>query len=189
MAILYVLQTGQTIWEAEDRIESGAGAPLTEAGLRDVTVVAADLAGRSIESVYACAGEAEHQTAEVLARALQAKLRKAEALRELDFGLWQGLTVEEVRRRHPSLWRQWEERPASVRPPGGETLEEAGQRLRKGMREIVKRHKNGTALLVVRPIMRGLLRCLLEHVDLEDFLPCADAAVSWDMYEIDSKAL
>ena len=128
MVTLYVVQTGQTTWEAEQRIESATGAPLSETGLRAAEAIGQDLSGREIATIFACDAEAERQTAEIVAAALGAKLRREKGLRELDFGLWHGLTVEEVRRRHPSLWRQWEESPASVRPPGGETLDEACDR-------------------------------------------------------------
>ena len=44
MTKIFVVQTGQTIWEAQDRIESVPGAPLTEVGASDVERAAGELA-------------------------------------------------------------------------------------------------------------------------------------------------
>ena len=188
MSKLYVLQTGQTTWEAQERIESAGGAPLTDQGLEEVAASAQSLREAGIGVLYA-AGEAERETAECVAREVGVKVRFEDDLRELDYGLWQGLTFEEVRRRHPKLYRQWAEAPASVRPPGGETLAEARERLRSVLREIVKRHKGGAALVVLRPVMRALVACLAQGTDLEDLWHRVERKSPWDLYEMDGVSL
>jgi len=189
MARLYVLQTGQTTWEAEERIESAAGAPLTDRGVQTAADAAMELGKYGITALYACAGEAERQTAELIARKIGVKVRIAKDLRELDYGLWQGLTAEEIRRRHPKLYRQWTEAPASARPPGGETLAEAQERLRSAVRGIVKRHKNGAALVVLRPVMFALFRCLGEGRGLESLWAPSEQKSVWCSYELDGRSL
>jgi len=191
MAKVFVMQTGQTIWEVQDRIESVPGAPLTEAGASDVERAAAELAasGADIRTVYACDGESEHETAELIARALGTKVRMEGELRELDYGLWQGLTRDELKRRQPKMYRQWAEAPASVRPPGGETLEEAQTRLRAAIKSILKRHKDDAALLVLRPVAVGLLQCLVTNDPIEQIWKHVDNEFTWASYETDSLSL
>ena len=189
MAKMYVIQTGRTIWDEETRVESAPGAPLTAAGQNDVRDAARELVGFDITTVYASPSQAEQQTAQLIAEALGAKVRTREDLRELDYGLWQGLTVQEIRRRQPKLYRQWSEAPASVRPPGGETLEEVQHRLRKALREVLKRHKNGNALLVLRPVAQGLLKCLLRRAATDLLWQHVDPACTWDVVEADASVL
>ena len=188
MPTLYVLQTGQTTWEADSRIEPVEGAPLSERGLQAAADVAQELSKHDIVALYACGGQAETQTAQLLAEQAGVKVRLAGGLRELDYGLWQGLTIEEIRRRHPKLYRQWVESPATVRPPGGETLSEARDRLRSVLRRIIHRHKRGSALLVLRPVMFALFRCLAEGRELEDLWGGVDTKCSWCQYEMDGQS-
>ena len=189
MGKMFVIQTGRTTWDDQTRVESAPGAPLTESGQRDVCDAAKELTAQAISIVYACQGQAEQQTARLIAEALGAKVRIDNDLRELDYGLWQGLTREEIKHRQPKLYRQWTEAPASIRPPGGETLLEAQQRLRKVMKGIIKRHRTGGALIVLRPVARALTKCLVGHDSVESLWQNMHEACTWDVFEADAKDL
>ncbi|MBC8374332.1 MAG: histidine phosphatase family protein [Planctomycetes bacterium] len=191
MSKVFVMQTGQTIWEAQDRIESVPGAPLTEVGASDVERAAGELAARGVDirAVYACDGESECETAELTARALGLKVRTEGELRELDYGLWQGLTWDELKRRQPKMFRQWSEAPASLRPPGGEMLAEAQTRLRAAIKGILKRHKDGAVLFVLRPVAVGLLRCFVTNDPVDQIWKHVDNEFTWGSYETDSLSL
>jgi len=167
MARLYVFQAGRTIWADSQRISSSAGVPLSEAGVEEVAAGARRIADVPLTAIYVAEGEPEKQTARLLAKACGAKVKTAKALRELDYGLWQGLRTEEIKHRQPKLYRQWTESPLSVRPPGGESLEEARQRLAKAMRRIVRKHAETAAGVVLRPVVMGLLRCMVRKLPTE----------------------
>ena len=184
MAEIFAIRTGQTIWELESRLDSATGAPLTDEGARSVQDCARQLARESVAVVYAGSGEAERQSAELLAGPLQSRVRTVSDLRELDYGLWQGLTVSEIKRRQPKLFRQWLEAPASVRPPGGETLEEGLARLRKALKEILKRPKTPPVVLVLRPVMLGLLRCVVRNQTTDDVWQNVSTEFTWDRYDV-----
>lgn len=190
MTTVYVMQTGQTTLEQDQRIESAAGAPLTEQGHMEVLDAARELASHNIKTVYACTmGESERQTAELVAKQLKAKVRDHNGLHEIDYGLWQGLTTEEIKRRQPRVYRQWAKTPASVRPPEGETLSEAQERLKSTLKEIVKRHKNDAALLILRPVVLGLLKCLAENDGLDELWHYVDPSFRWGCYDVDDQSL
>ena len=189
MSTLYVMQTGRTTWEDQARVESTAGASLTDQGAQKVQDIANELRNRKIGVVYASEGEAERQTATLAAKILGLKVRTDTNLRELDYGLWQGLTIEEIKRRQPKRHRQWMESPASVCPPGGETLSDAQQRLRHAVREILKRQKGVSFLLVLRPVMVGLLRCLLSGEEIDTLWSHVDPALTWEEHSADERNL
>lgn len=190
MTTVYVVQTGETTLEQDHRLDSAAGAPLTEQGQMQVMDAARELATHEIKTVYACTmGESERQTAALVAELLKAKVRKHSALHEIDYGLWQGLTTKEIRRRQPRVYRQWTKTPACVRPPEGETLAEAQQRLREALKQIVRRHKNGSVLLVLRPVLIGLLKCLAENDGLDDVWQHVDPSFRWKSYDVDLQSL
>jgi probable phosphoglycerate mutase len=189
MTVFYVMQTGQTTWEKDVRLESAAGAPLTPDGARFIEDAARDLSDRNIAAVYGSDGEAEAQAARMLAAKLGLKGRTHPGLREIDYGLWQGLAVSEIRRRHPKAYRTWRQAPTNVRPPGGETVEEVHQRLRRALRDIVKRHRRQSVLLVLRPVALGVFRCIAEGANVSGLWQRVDPLFTWGRYESNGEEL
>jgi len=57
------------------------------------------------------------------------RLPHARALREFDFGVWDGLTFEQVAARDPDLSRAYWEAPGDIAPPGGESWNAAAARI------------------------------------------------------------
>ncbi len=165
-------------------MESAAGAPLSKQGKIRVQKMAAQLTDHHISAIYAGPGEAEQQTAKLLAEAIRAKVRTRKNLMELDYGLWQGLTLDQIKHRQPKVYRQWTTSPASVRPPGGELLEEAQQRVCKSVKNIIKKHKSGPHGLVLRPVVLGLFRCRLAGEPTENLWEHVGNAFEWASYEI-----
>ena len=189
MAKMYVIQTAQTTWDEQSRMESAPGAPLTATGEQAVCDAARELAPVGIATVYCSAGQAERQTAEMAVEILGAKLRVKEELRELDYGLWQGLTADEIRHRQPRLFRQWQDSPASTCPSGGETLQEARLRLCKAVREILKRRKNARVLIVLRPVVLGVLKCTVLQEPLESLWTHVQPGCRWELLDADENVL
>jgi len=187
MTTLYLVQTGQTVWEEQARFDPAAGAPLTDAGRQAVCDRAAELPAGELGVVYASGGEAEWQTAALLVQHLGGKQRRVQDLREVDYGLWQGLTRQEVKRRNPKIYRKWTEVPGAVRPPDGETLGEAQARVRKALRGVLKRHRDGAAVVVLRPVVLGLARCLLEGADIDRVWQTVEPDFTWRCYEVNGE--
>jgi len=189
MARLYIMQSGLSTWQQQDRAEPASGAPLTEDAARQVTDTAEELAGEPIGVVYSASGESELQTARLVARKLALKARTENDLRDVDYGLWQGLTFEEIKRRQPKLYKEWTSAHAGARPPQGETFAEAQQRLRRAVRGILKRYKNRPPLLVLRPVALGLLRCLLLKERIEALWRYVDAEFTWASFDAEMDAI
>ena len=184
MATFYVLKTGETVFEVESRIESASGSKLTPEGTDAINLAAQELQSKNINAIYCSKGEAEYQTAGMIGKTLGLKVRVAPNLRELDYGLWQGLTVDEIRRRQPKVYRQWTEQPTTVCPPGGETLQEAQKRVCESLRGIIKRQKKDKVpLIVLRPVVLGLLRCALEQKENSAIWKQKNLDCTWCSYE------
>ncbi|MFY2562445.1 histidine phosphatase family protein [Corallococcus terminator] len=79
-------------------------------------------------------------TARRLAEDRGMDLRVEEAFREIDFGLFEGLTYEEAERLHPAVYAEWMAHPERVRFPEGETFSEMRERVREGGRALRARH-------------------------------------------------
>jgi broad specificity phosphatase PhoE len=186
---LLAVRSGETVWEREQRLESLSGAPLSEQG-REVSLrLGKELVPHEPSVIYTASGEAEQQTARLISEETGIRIKVEKRLAEIDFGMWQGLTIEEIKRRQPSLHKQWLEAPASARPPGGETLSEAQKRIHQAIKTIVKKERKQTPVLVLRPIALGLLRCLLEKSDVETIWEKTNGDRPVSQYEVNPEEL
>ncbi|MFW6061714.1 MAG: histidine phosphatase family protein [Planctomycetota bacterium] len=189
MIELYMMRAGRTVWEESDRIEPPEGTPLSEAGAEEIQAASRQLAGRGIGTVYTSDGQSEQASARLAAGMLRAKVKVRRKLHEQDFGLWQGLTVAEIKRRHPKQYRQWKDSPQTFRAPDGETVPEARERLTQAVRQIARRHKNGPMLLVLRPIALALVRSVLQDQPAENFWQYVSADYTWGSYQLAPREL
>ncbi len=124
------------------------------------------------------------RTAEIIGKALGLRPRRIDELRNLDQGLWQGLQIEEIKRRNTKLFRQWIDDPRTICPPQGETIEDAMERVRTALKPLIRRHQEGElfALVVGEPMAR-LVSCYLRRAlrpQLDEQLPCC----GWERLEI-----
>ncbi|NQU76466.1 MAG: histidine phosphatase family protein [Planctomycetes bacterium] len=185
MANLYLLQSGRTQWCDSNRFASAAGVPLSEAGEEAIRKVAVELADRPIKAIYAPPCESERQTAQIVGKLLKLRWHCREGLRELDYGLWQGLLLEEVKKRYGKVYRQWREAPTSANPPGGETFTEAQERICKTVAGILKRHRGEDVLLILQPVAVALVKCRLTGADASAVWGNVDMPETWTCYKLD----
>lgn len=90
---VYILRHGETVWNAENRMQGGLNSPLTDRGRTQAARQAAILAGRDLsgfDAVSSPQGRAFETAAIALAR-LVPQVRTDERLREIGVGDWQGL--------------------------------------------------------------------------------------------------
>jgi phosphoserine phosphatase len=186
---IYLVQTGQTTWEADRRVEPPTGSPLTEAGLQAANLAACELSAEDVQAIYAGDAEAEEQTARLIVEHVKAKVHLRPELRDVDFGLWQGLTHDDLKRRHPKVYKQWQDSPASVCPPGGETISDVASRLAEALRTIDKKHKGEPVAIVARPMVVAMLRCLLTGASLDELPANIDPTFTWQHFEAEGDAV
>ncbi len=182
---LIVIRSGATDYDRQGRIRGTLDIPLCDVGRADAArageLLAADLPDALYTSGSACAIE----TSRIVGAACGLRPRRIAALHNLDQGLWQGMLVDEIRRKQPRLHRQWQDNPWAVAPPEGELLEEACERVEAALEKLVRRHPSGrVALVVPQPLDRivgwlvsGKSMGDLWHIDGErppvDVLPVA----------------
>jgi len=168
MLSVILIRPGSTDYDVQQRIQGSLDIPLNEQGIVEATGLVEPLRDRGLEIIYSPVSEPSMQTAKIIAKALEIKFRKIERMENLDLGLWQGMLVEDVRRKQPKVYRQWQEQPENVCPPEGEMLGEADERVRAALIKLLKRHKEGTIGVVIPEPLRSLARRFIAHEELGD---------------------
>src|SRR5262249_9809641 len=83
------------------------------------------------------------------AEALGVRARVDDDLREPDFGLWQGLTEEELAHRHKDAFRAFLRDARAVVPPEAEEIDLARERLGRALQTIQRASRRDGRLVVV----------------------------------------
>lgn len=92
--------------------------PLNEEGITQSLRVAEALKNIKLSAIYASPLIRTQQTAEPLAKLLDLDILINHGLNQVNFGLWQGLSFEELIQ--DSNWKVFQENPAIAKVPGGE---------------------------------------------------------------------
>ena len=184
VAQVVFFQQGLTKWDVEGRLRGQLDVPLCPAGVSAVTAAARELAALGPEVVYHGPEQPGRETAGLVAQQSGAAVRELAELAEVGLGLWQGLLKEEVKQRQPRVYRQWREEPARVAPPGGETLGQASERVRRALAKVGRRHRRGIVVLVVAPMLGVVARSLLGAGRLGELWERSRVPAHWELYEV-----
>lgn len=178
MTQVVLIRSGATVYDEQQRIMGVLDVPLSDRGIEQAERMAERLpdllAGRDLSALYCGPGECVLRTAETIGRAVGLRPKRIVELRNLDQGLWQGLQLDEIKRRNAKVYRQWMEDPTTVCPPQGESIHEGFERVKAAIKPLIRRHKDETIGLVVAEPLARIVACYLKReprLQLDDQLP------------------
>ena len=105
------------------------------------------LSGVPLATVYSSPRRRALESARLLA-APRARVAVDERLREIDFGIFEGLAYDDIARRFPEKYEEWMKRPTDVAFPGGDTFAAMAARVRDAVDDLRRTH-TGQVILVV----------------------------------------
>jgi broad specificity phosphatase PhoE len=184
MARIVLVRPGSTDYDDQGRIRGTLDVPLNQEGNAEVLRLIDGLRHLGVETVYASPCQPAQETARAIAKALDVKVKTLDRMQNLNHGLWQGMRIDEVRRKQPKVYRQWQETPECICPPGGETVAEAEGRVRAAVTRILKRHKEGVIALVVPEPLASLVRRFIDRGDLGDLWKASTEHGQWEVFEV-----
>lgn len=157
---MYLVRHGETDWNQDKRIQGRTDIPLNGRGRAQARALAERLADLSLDEIYASDLLRARETADIIAarqpRAVAVSARPD--LRECHYGLWEGLTREEVARRFPADWQAWLASGESSCPTDGEDFLSLSERAGRVFDQAARSGK--TVLIATH---RGPLRSILCH--------------------------
>ena len=168
-----LIRPGATLYDEQLRVQGTLDLPLSQRGRDEVQTLSQSLVPVEMAALYHGPGESLQATAEAIGQAAGLRPRCLEELCNLDQGLWQGLQLEEIKRRNLKLFRQWLEDPLTICPPQGETVEDASARVKQALKPLWKRHRDQRiGIIVGEPLAQIVLAYLrgAARPQLEDLL-------------------
>lgn len=158
---LVVVRHGQAEANVEQRYLGLRDDPLTDVGLAQAEAVGRALASMPLAAVYSSPLTRALRTAEPVARAHGLTVIHERRLLEMSFGAWEGLTRAELVASGDEAaahLARWEEDPAAVAPPEGESLAAVRERVLELLAELVA-HKPQAPVALVSHV--GPIKALL----------------------------
>lgn len=122
--------------------------PLSAEGLTQLPDLNEKLSGHSFTHIFSSDLERTRQTAEAIADCRNLPVNLLRSLRELAFGIWEGLDWDQVVAQDPDYAQRWLDHYPSIPAPGGEGLERFRKRIRDAMDAIADQAEDGCAVVV-----------------------------------------
>ena len=161
---LLLLRHGETAWNRERRYQGLTDTPLSPEGLVQAEAAARELKEHVFAAVYASPLRRARDTAAAIAAPHGLEVETDPAFRELAFGEWEGLTLDEARARDTALYEGWATTPHIFSPPEGESLVQVRERVLAGLERLRAGHQDETVCLVAHGIPVRIL--ILEALGL-----------------------
>jgi alpha-ribazole phosphatase/probable phosphoglycerate mutase len=145
---MVLVRHGQPVEETRGRCYGRLDVGLSPTGRMQAARSARFLAEAPLLRIYASPRQRALESAAPLAELKAMAVDTENAFREIDFGLFEGLTYEEAEQRYPEVYAEWMAHPTRVRFPRGESYPEMRERVMAAGRELRTRHKGETFVLV-----------------------------------------
>lgn len=162
MRILLV-RHGETQYNADRRVQGQIDIPLNDTGRWQAERIGARLARYEPDLILTSDLSRAAETARAIAaHHPAAPLLDSELLREIHYGVFEGLDAGEIQSNYPEEMRLWQESDDGYMPPGAETITQQRARAELATQWLRERSNGGTIVVVSHGgIMRSLLGSLL----------------------------
>ena len=161
---MLLLRHAETEWNHERRFQGWRDSPLSATGRDQAASAARLLAASPVAAVWSSPLGRARETAAIIAAPHKLPVRETEAFKEMRFGIWEGLTRDEVQAKFPAELRAWAETPHEAAWPGAETLGAVRARALEGLAALRQAHAEETVCLVSHGITCRVL--ILEALGL-----------------------
>ena len=172
---LILIRHGETLWNKEGRIQGTSDVELSEAGIEQARRLALSLKDSEIGAIHASPLKRAYRTAEIINGFHGKMIEVHSELMEMDQGDFEGLSFKDLMIREKEFLHRWVADPASVRMPGGESLEDLQKRAWQPIEKMVAAGQN--ALVVAHNFTIAVILCRLRQISLSQFRStCVDTA-------------
>jgi len=161
-----LVRHGETSWNQDGKFLGHSNPGLNERGISQARAVAGLLFSEDIDLIFSSDLRRAIETSQIIARTHKLPVIVTPFLREINFGVWEGLTFVEIEKHYPVLLSKWMKDPFKVRIPRGETAEDVRYRVIEAWNFLaLKASGEKTVVIVAHGGPLRLLLCYLTGVD------------------------
>ena len=196
LANLYLIRHGETEGAGERRYKGTIDVPLSENGYRQIEKTALLIreilrrTGTGLSAVYSSDLIRSRKSAELVASVFGLVPQVIPGLRERHFGVWEGMTFNEIAAQYPEAFTSWKDDPLHFSPIDGESTLEVKERAMQTLVPLLDRHQGETLCIVAhgginRVILAEFLGLPLQHIfRIEQDFACLNIVEIWDGFPV-----
>lgn len=174
-----LLRHGETIYQAKgsDDLYSRAEQStlsLTDKGKKQIKIAVEEFNDKKVDLIYSSDYFRTRQTAEIIVKKLGREVKFDKRLRDTNFGIFSGGTGEEYRKFFSSKKQRF-----SKKIPKGENWRDVKKRVVSFIKDIEKKHKNKTILVISHADPVWLLAGFLKGLTEKELLKRRDKKDLW----------
>lgn len=137
---IFLIRHGLTQWNLEKRYISFTDLNLIEEGIIQAKKVKARLERERVEKAYCSDSLRASNFSEIVFE--RKIIEKRPELREMNFGIFEGLRYGEIMKKYPVIYRDWLKDPLNTDIPEGEGLREFKKRILASFSKIISENRN-----------------------------------------------
>jgi 2,3-bisphosphoglycerate-dependent phosphoglycerate mutase len=157
MTEIILVRHGETEWNRERRMQGHTNTPLSDIGRAQAAALGLRMKNARIDVLYSSDLSRAWDTAAAVSAHTGHDVRKEPLLRERTFGIFEGLTYDEMAMRYPEAHALFLSRDPEYAMPGGESAREFYDRSLGCLTEIACRHDGDTVMVVTHGLVLDTL--------------------------------
>lgn len=145
---------GSTIHSEENRLSDKENyPPISESGQEEIEKICEWLKKRAIKNdrIYTSSALRTTQSAQMISKVFKKDFEIIEGLHSRKFGVWSGLTFDQIENKYPQMLEQLHANPCSFCPERGETILNFNKRVSRVLKKIVEENIGNRIILVTHP--------------------------------------
>ena len=158
---ILLVRHGQTNANATGFYMGWSDEDLNELGYTQARRLSARFASMPIASIYTSPLRRAYTTAAILAEPHKLELTVLDDLIEIQLGDWQGLHMDEIKKRWPKLWQQSRTDPSELTMPNGESYRQVTERAVRALKMVAEANRGKQAAIVTHEV---IVKVLIAHV-------------------------
>ncbi len=168
---LYLIRHGETEGADKKRYKGHIDVPLSENGIKQMERLAEYISAEAtskLSAVYCSDLSRAIKSAEIIAESHSIKPVVFKDLRERNFGIWEGMSFDEIREKYPEEFNAWTNNPREFSPMQGESTIEVKDRALKVLKGVLEKHKDESIAIVSHGGINRIILCHLLGIPLEN---------------------
>lgn len=166
---LILLRHGETHSNLNLIYQGQGDSPLTELGVAEAKQLAEALRGEKFAGVYSSTLSRSHDTARIVAEKHKLEVIQIPELIERFYGVFEGLTFEDVKKKFPKDYKEWLAHPYQAKIPKSEPLDDLQKRGVAAIERILAAHQHQTVCVVGHGALNRAILFHYMNLSLENF--------------------
>ncbi len=157
---IILIRHGETEWNSQKRMQGHSNSDLSSVGQAQIQALGQWMKNVPFDLIYSSDSPRAKQTAESITQFSGHDLQFDQRLREKNLGVFEGLTSEEARERHPEVFHLFKTAGSKYVIDEGESTQQLQDRALEIVNEIRIKHPEERVLLVTHG---GFIRVVMKH--------------------------